>query len=393
MAWRIHEHILRGELDNSVRRRVTGRIWLDGVAEPLVLDLDGDCHPDLAGCVLTFENPAPVPMTTRPPAAQQRGTAGDITAARKVRVFDLPVKDAYMMLKRGEKPPEHMANALYIEWFSERSGRVVIESTDYRLTVSEPAWRFTAEELAARERQREEGSDAFAIEIQADGTVREWDEFRNEQLLRESDMTTEKYARLIEKYGDHPDAERLIAHEMGWDRLDEEPDEEADAAEAEEIARMNEICEAALDEPEPEPDPAREGIDWVRDREERIMHPVAQHARDVLYALLDELKAGGEDLAETDEAVGNFAAQLMTLHVKLCSALGFIARDRGSTDRGLIIAWLKRALEIHNETLSAAGALDGHGRLPAERLAHYRAELFQIREAVLAIIAGLRAGG
>jgi hypothetical protein len=123
------------------------------------------------------------------------------------------------------------------------------------------------------------------------------------------------------------------------------------------------------------------------------MHPVAQRARDVLYALLDELKAGGKDLAETDGAVGNFAAQFMTLHVKLSSALGFIARDRGFTDRGLIIAWLKRALEIHNETLSAAGALDGHGWFPAERLAHYRAELFQIREAVLAIIAGLRGEG
>ena len=54
MAWRIHEHILRGELDNRTRGRVTGKVWLAGVAEPLVLELAGDCHPDLAGCVLTF---------------------------------------------------------------------------------------------------------------------------------------------------------------------------------------------------------------------------------------------------------------------------------------------------------------------------------------------------
>ena len=59
MAWRIHEHILRGELDNRTRGRVVGKVWLAGVAEPLVLELAGDCHPDLAGCVLTFENPAP----------------------------------------------------------------------------------------------------------------------------------------------------------------------------------------------------------------------------------------------------------------------------------------------------------------------------------------------
>ena len=192
MAWRIHEHIVRGEIDNHTRGRVIGKVWLAGVAEPLVLDLAGDCHPDLAGCTLTFENPAPIALTTRPPALRQNGTAGDITAARKVRVFDIPVVEAYMMLKRGGKPPEHMANCLYLEWYSALNGRVVIESADYRLKVSEPAWRFTAEELAERERQREEGSDAFATEVHADGTTREWDEFRNEQLLRESDALGEK---------------------------------------------------------------------------------------------------------------------------------------------------------------------------------------------------------
>ena len=83
MAWRIDEHILRGEIDNRTRGRVTGRIWLAGVEGPLVLDLRGDCHPDLAGCLLTFENPRPIPLTTRPPAALQRGEVGAITAARR----------------------------------------------------------------------------------------------------------------------------------------------------------------------------------------------------------------------------------------------------------------------------------------------------------------------
>ena len=83
MAWRLHEHILRGKIDNRTRGRVTGEIWLAGIDEPLVLELAGDCAPDLAGCELSFENPDPVPMTTKPPAPQQRGPAGDITAARE----------------------------------------------------------------------------------------------------------------------------------------------------------------------------------------------------------------------------------------------------------------------------------------------------------------------
>ena len=46
-----------------------------------------------------------------------------------------------MMLKRGEVPPEHMANSIYIAWFSKFSGEVVIESADYQLQISESVWR------------------------------------------------------------------------------------------------------------------------------------------------------------------------------------------------------------------------------------------------------------
>src|SRR5207253_7937036 len=176
MAWRLHEHVLRGKIDNRTRGRVTGEIWLAGIDEPLVVELAGDCAPDLAGCELSFENPDPVPMTTKPPAPQQRGPAGDITAARKVRVFDVSIEEALAMSRRGETPPEHMANGVYLEWFSERSGRVVIESADYRLQISEPAWRYSKEEIAERDRRIAEQETPFAIAITQDGETQEWDE-------------------------------------------------------------------------------------------------------------------------------------------------------------------------------------------------------------------------
>jgi len=405
MAWRIHDHVLRGEIDNRTRHRVIGRIWLAGLDEPLTLDLEGDCHPDVAGCLLEFENPAPIPLKTRPPALRQCGTAGEMTAARKVRVFDVPVAEAYMMAKRGEQPPEHMANCLYVEWFSERSGAVVIESTDYRLKISDPVWRFTAAEIAERKRQAEEGDTSFANAVDADGAVEKWDEFRCEQLLRESDMTGEKYRRLLEKYADHPDSERIIAREMGWTSLeemlaeegvesgdeveenapdaDDEDEGEDEAAEGDELDEFEEV------EEEP-PDPEREGIDWVHDEDERVIHPVAKHARDVMRALLDELKEGDENLREKDDALGEFSSQFMILSVKLCSALGFIARRDRYMDPCMIIAWLKRALEIHNEVLTAADAITDHSKFPATRLAYYRQELFRIREKVLAVIGQLR---
>lgn len=46
-----------------------------------------------------------------------------------------------------------------------------------------------------------------------------WDEHQWEEFMRESDKRTEKYLRLMEKYADHSDSDRIIAIEMGWFHL------------------------------------------------------------------------------------------------------------------------------------------------------------------------------
>ena len=92
MAFRIHDSVVRGEIDNRVKGVVRGKIWVEGRAEPVVLELKGNAWPDLAGCLLTFTNPQkriPHPdLDSFHPV--QRGTIGDLTASRKVRVFDIP---------------------------------------------------------------------------------------------------------------------------------------------------------------------------------------------------------------------------------------------------------------------------------------------------------------
>src|SRR5687768_1866523 len=137
MAWRIEESVIRGHLDNRVKGRVEGKLWIDGLADPVTLELEGNACPDLAGCQLEFRNLAQTFPLSRKPGfdALQRGRAGTLSASRKVRAFSIPPSQAQAMLARGEKPPEGMANALYLEWFSETNGRVVIESTNYELTV------------------------------------------------------------------------------------------------------------------------------------------------------------------------------------------------------------------------------------------------------------------
>ena len=141
MAFRIHDSVVRGEIDNRVKGIVRGKIWITGRPEPAALELAGNAWPDLAGCLLTFSNP--LPPVPHPRIASlipvQNGRIGDLTASRKVRVFDVPLQQALDMLHRNERPPEHMANSLYLEWFSEANGRVVIESADYELTISHHA--------------------------------------------------------------------------------------------------------------------------------------------------------------------------------------------------------------------------------------------------------------
>src|SRR5437773_1036064 len=102
MAWRIHENVVKGEIDNRERGIVRGKIWLQGMAEVVVLDLKGNAMADLAGCYLTFENTGAIKPIGDDAhfATEQCGTVGDMTASRKVRVFDMPVKEAYLRLKK-----------------------------------------------------------------------------------------------------------------------------------------------------------------------------------------------------------------------------------------------------------------------------------------------------
>ena len=206
-----------------------------------------------------------------------------------------------------------MANCLYLEWFSEANGRVVVESADYELTISAPEWRLTPEEDAERAKQAAAGMADFmgklteAIEQQRRGQKdpeAEWDEHDYEKFLKESDARTDKYRELLDKYGDSDEAEEKIAKEMGW--LRELTEEEAEQ-ERQRIEEMNAACEEALNEPEPEPDPHREGIDWIR-TEDGIPAPPA--ATPLLRERDEVLETGGRTGPGQDGGQGFGAVHL-----------------------------------------------------------------------------------
>jgi hypothetical protein len=397
MAFRIHDSVVRGEIDNRVKGIVRGRIWIEDRAEPIVLELKGNAWPDLAGCLLGFTNPQkrlPDPhLDSLHPL--QRGSIGDLTASRKVRVFDVPLHDALDMIRRKEKPSEHMANCLYLEWFSEANGRVVIESADYELTISAPEWRMTPEEDAERAQQAAAGLADFvgklteAIEQHQAGQKdpeEAWDEHDYEKFLKESDARTDKYMELLDKYGDSDEAEAKIAREMGWER--ELTEEEAEA-ERRHIEEINAACEEALNEPEPEPDLHREGIDWIRTEDGDLRHPLQHRCFESamkFWHQTDDLgleQSGGTDLEQ-------FIFEFQTASAKLAGALDGTARGEGFGDPAFTVACLKRALDHLHKSQAGLEAVAAKRLLPEPLLADARKELFEIREGILRLMDGFR---
>ena len=397
MAFRIHDSVVRGEIDNRVKGVVRGKIWVEGRAEPVVLELQGNAWPDLAGCLLTFTNPGqrlPHPhLDALHPL--QRGRIGDLTASRKVRVFDVPLEEALAMIRRKEKPPEHMANSLYLEWFSEANGRVVIESADYELALSAPEWRLTPEEDTERAQQAAAGMDDFmnklteAIEQHHHGQKdpeTPWDEHDYERFLRECDARTDKYMELLDKYGDSDEAEAKIAKEMGWDRNDEDEDERMS------IEEINAICEAAANEPAPEPDPHREGLDWIRTGRGDLRHPL-QH-RCTESAIKFRRQADSLDLSRSaDKDLGQFLFEFQSTGAKLAGALNPIARGEAPPDAAFTVACLKRALDHLHKAQAGLEAVAPKKLLPETAIAEARKELFELREGILRLMDELRGRG
>jgi hypothetical protein len=181
MAWRIEESVIRGEIDNRVRGRVTGRIWFTGRAAPVELNLMGDCWRDLAGRRLEFTNPEPKPGDLGNFAAIQKGLAGDISASRKVKVPDIPL-DQIGAYYAAKKPfPWHWGNSLYLEWFSEANGRVVIESASYELKiVGDAAWEMSAAEEEAQRRANGAAITAYMDRLTSAATEPGEDDFEKE---------------------------------------------------------------------------------------------------------------------------------------------------------------------------------------------------------------------
>ncbi len=347
MAWRIDEQVTRGEIDNSERDRVVGRIWFLDRPEPVELDLTGNCWRDLAGRKLEFTNPEPKFTDLGALTAQQIGTVGDITASRKVKVPDIPAEEIgdYYLAK---KPfPWHWGNSLYFEWFSESNGRVVIETASFELKIiGEPNWDMSPEEEKFQQLANQKAMTGFmdTLAEAADGSVSEgddWDmppqtEEEAEQMLHRNDILQDRIQARIEREGENADLDKIIKSEV--ERLSGLKNEAAAEWESELLDAI-----------------APEEFEDGEDDFEFIEHEMSERARDLAAGLLESSRQEQwipEDAME-DHPVAYLLESVTKAGAKLAGALDGRDWPPSLNECGMIIALLKRARVYLDDALSA----------------------------------------
>jgi hypothetical protein len=387
MAWRIDEAVAYGEVDNTVEGHTTGRIWLAGRDEPLILSLDGDCWRDLAGTRLQFENPAPKSV----PDAEaldmdQVGIVGDMTASRKNKVPTVGEEEVHELYQNHQEIPHEWRNTLYLEWFSEINGRVVIESSGYTLTISPHEWEMDEDAENAQKLANLNSMRDFMAQVirrrEPDGPdedcSEELDEYAWEERLKESDRLTDAYQEVLEKYMEDSDSEQKEAFVMGWDGLLDALAERDEASE-EDFGEEDgyRLLDDGLDDFD---DEDADEDDFQKDDDEDGFSDEPDHP---LQAEAQKLAMRAMDVIQRDAGPGTPSYALITHLLQVSGKLAGVLNGRGSgyePETGFVLAVLKRCLNWLNEAVGACQEL-----IDVERDSDQKAALERIRSSAFAI--------
>ena len=391
MAWRIEDAVDHGEIDNTVEGHTTGRIWLAGRDEPLILSLDGDCWRDLAGTRLQFDNPEP---QSTPDAealdVDQAGIVGDMTASRKNKVPTVSEEEFNELYHNQLDIPFEWRNTLYLEWFSEINGRVVIETSAYKLTIFPHEWQMDEDAEDAQKLANLNSMRDFMAQVirrrdpegpEPDVSL-ELDEYAWEERLKESDRLTDAYQEVLEKYMEDSDSEQKEAFVMGWDGL---LDALAERDEAGKDDFQDECKSYGLDEDELDFEDDDDEDDDSDDEAEGSFSAEDDHP---LQAKAQELAMRAMDVIERDAGPGTPSYQLITNLLQVSGKLAGVLHGRGSgyePETGFVLAVLKRCLNWLNESVGACQQLMDLERDPDHRAAldHIRSSVFEIRDGIV----------
>ncbi|CAN5561264.1 hypothetical protein BH09VER1_BH09VER1_38860 [soil metagenome] len=198
-----------------------------------------------------------------------------------------------------------------------------------------------------------------------------WDEYKWERFLQQQDRNTEKYFGLLEKFLDHPDRDRIIAKEMGWESFDEDRDAEWD-----EVAES--LCEEELSAAA-EVEECEEG-----DFDEFAKSPIYQDTLK-LHTWINGWLDRDQSLKDHPEAV-RLATRSAVCGAKLAAAL--CGDDQ--TELGMTIAYLKRGLKAANDALDAGAKLVSDEKMTPRQRVSLNKLLFRVRDRIVDLMSEYR---
>ncbi len=326
------------------------------------LALTGDCWRDLAGRRLNFINPQPKPGDLEKLAGLQEGAVGDITASRKVKVPEIPL-DQIGEYYAAKKPwPWHWGNSLYLEWFSEHNGRIVIETVAYELKITgDPVWEMTEEEETEQRKasgaaiagfmdRLVEAADAGQSKAM-DDTPAEWDdkpytEEAAELQQARSDQLVDRIQARLAREGEGADYKKIMHEEierLRRERGEPEPTPEQLARNAEWMEEMNRAGEEAQGDTE---------LTELLDRK----HPLAERAfkLSLRLAWASEENSWVPEAANDEHPAAELVGSVMKAGAKLAGALNGEEWPPGVEICASIIVRLKRARVYLDDALRAA---------------------------------------
>ena len=199
-----------------------------------------------------------------------------------------------------------------------------------------------------------------------DEPERAWDEYDWERFLQQQDSKTERYMELFEKYIDDPNRDQIIAQEMGWTHLLDQPTEE-------------------VEEIEFEPDFEVEDETEEETQELFESHPLYQSAFS-LTVWIDQLFDEVPSVASSPLGV-KLASHVAVASAKLAAALS----DHETEEIGMTIAYLKRALRAISTAVEAATQMSYDGSLKSRQFEELHQRLFQVRDSIIVMMGDLRA--
>ncbi|GEM_PF-657027 len=396
MDLRLDSCVLMGELDNRQKGWVTGRIWLNGYAEPVELRLQGNAEQDLAGqqfefrCDGAYAGPQELSL-------QQQGFLGELTAAEKGRVPEC--RGTELVMDFRTRTPYLWRNTLFLRlaWWSEQQGLVTLKAplTEFRL-VDSADWVLAEAEAAAQQEQWLQRSQADAEELE----LILYDHPEEDEGRPQEEVQADAEDARMNLIQDRVESRLAGLEEVDWEAYDEIYQEEKEKLrkergepeippptpeQREEQQRRIEELNAALEQAEEE---------WDGVPPEIEEHPLAERLSDLSAKVSDDLRDSGWVSPEHPEEhpfreVG-FGLQIAA--AKLAGGLNILDGEWPPDEytRGPLLVRLKKARGFLRDTLRGLDGADQENLGLMEWRAALRLEVEELHEDLLDLIETVR---